>query len=218
LTEHPAAARQSSVTFIHAHYVTITAVSDDSSPAAFAEPATGPSPARPVGLGEGSVTAATAATSSSAAAATAAPIVGPASHLTLHYRLTIADTGADVINTFEGKPATLQLGIGQMAEPLEGRLQGLPEGVARVFDLAPTEAFGLRNPELVQRVSRAMLASHSEPGTRYVPGDLLEFPGPDGDRFAGVVKEVDERGALLDFNHPLAGQRIRFEVRILGIL
>ena len=41
------------------------------------------------------------------------------SHLTLHYRLTLKETGADIINTFEGKPATLQLGIGQMAEPLE---------------------------------------------------------------------------------------------------
>jgi len=144
--------------------------------------------------------------------------VGPASHLTLHYRLTIAATGADVINTFEGKPATLQLGIGQMAEPLERRLLGLEEGVDRVFELEPAEGFGERNPELVQRVSKAMLTANSEPGARYVPGDLLEFPAPNGDRFAGVLKEIDERGAVFDFNHPLAGQRIRFHVRILGIL
>jgi len=130
----------------------------------------------------------------------------------------MADTGADVINTLEGKPATLQLGIGQMAEALESRLQGLEEGTDRVFDLEPAEAFGVRNPDLVQRVSRSMLSANSEPGVRYVPGDLLEFPGPNGDRFAGVLKEIDERGAVFDFNHPLAGQRIRFEVRILGIL
>ncbi len=144
--------------------------------------------------------------------------VGPASHLTLHYRLTIAASGADVINTFEGKPATLQLGIGQMAEPLEQRLQGLEEGAEALFDLAPAQAFGERNPELVQRVSRAMLSANGEPGRRYVPGDLLEFPAPNGDRFAGVLKEIDERGAVFDFNHPLAGQRIHFQVRILGIL
>jgi FKBP-type peptidyl-prolyl cis-trans isomerase SlpA len=146
------------------------------------------------------------------------PVCGPGSHLTLHYRLTVADSGIDVINTFEGKPATLQLGIGQMAEPLEARLQGLEEGADRVFDLAAEEAFGARNPDLVQRVSLSLLSANSEPGTRYVPGDLLEFPGPGGDRFAGVLKEIDERGAVFDFNHPLAGQRIRFEVRILGIL
>lgn len=144
--------------------------------------------------------------------------VGPDAHLTLHYRLTLADTGADLINTFEGKPATLQLGIGQMAEPLERRLQGLQEGASEVFDLEPMDAFGPRNPDLLQRVSRAMLAANSEIGVRYVPGDLVEFSAPEGGRFAGVLKEVDERGAIFDFNHPLAGQRIRFEVRILGVL
>jgi FKBP-type peptidyl-prolyl cis-trans isomerase SlpA len=152
------------------------------------------------------------------ATAGAAVRVGPASHLTLHYRLTIADSGADVINTFEGKPATLQLGIGQMAEQLESRLQGLEEGTEAFFDLAPAQAFGERNPELIQRVSRAMLTANGEPGRRYVPGDLLEFPAPNGDRFAGVLKEIDDRSAVFDFNHPLAGQRIHFQVRILGIL
>ena len=144
--------------------------------------------------------------------------VGPGSHLTLHYRLTLGDTGTDVINTFEGKPATLQLGIGQMAESLERRLQGLEGGADRAFELAPADAFGSRNPDLVQRVSRAMLAANSEVGVRYVPGDLVDFPAPDGGRFAGILKEIDDRGAVFDFNHPLAGQRIRFEVRILGIL
>lgn len=144
--------------------------------------------------------------------------VGPDSHLTLHYRLSLAETGADIINTFEGKPATLQLGIGQMAEPLERRLHGLAEGAECRFELAPEEAFGPRNPELVQRVSRAMLAANSAAGEAYAPGDLVEFPAPGGGRFAGVLKSIDDNGALFDFNHPLAGQRIRFEVRILGVL
>jgi len=150
--------------------------------------------------------------------ATAPARVGPGSHLTLHYRLCLADTGADIINTFEGKPATLQLGIGQMAEPLERRLQGLAEGAEQRFDLAPEDAFGPRNPELVQRVSRAMLAANSAADEVYAPGDLVEFPAPGGGRFAGVLKSLDDSGALFDFNHPLAGQRIRFEVRILGVL
>jgi len=148
----------------------------------------------------------------------AAPVCGAHSHLTLHYRLADAETGADVINTFEGKPATLQLGIGQMAESLERSLLGLAEGAHRVFDLEASEAFGARNPELVQRVSLAMLASNSEPGTQHLPGDLIEFSASGGNRFAGVLKTLDEHGAVFDFNHPLAGRRILFEVRILGIL
>ena len=146
------------------------------------------------------------------------PRVRPDSHLTLHYRISLARTGDDVISTFEQRPATLTLGLGQLAEPLERRLIGLPEGAEARFDLAAEDAFGPRNPALLQRVSKALLAAHSEAGAAYRPGDLLDFAAPDGVRYAGVVKEVDEAGALMDFNHPLAGQPIRFEVRILGVL
>ena len=75
-------------------------------------------------------------------------------------------------------------------------------------------------PDLIQRVSNALLERDSLPddaGT-YQPGDLVEFPAPDGSRFAGVLKEQDETGALFDFNHPLAGKAVRFEVKLLGVL
>ncbi len=142
----------------------------------------------------------------------------PGSHLTLHYRVSLADSGSDVINTFVDRPATLHLGLGQMADPLERCLIGLAEGEHRVFDLNADQAFGARNPDLVQKLSRATLEANSGPGAEYAPGDLLEFPGPEGMPLAGVLKTLTDQYALFDFNHPLAGQRIRFEVRILGVL
>ena len=72
-------------------------------------------------------------------------LVQPGSFLTLHYRLSGPD-GADVINTFGAKPATLSLGAGQLAPAIEQRLIGLAEGAHRRFDLAPGEAFGEREP------------------------------------------------------------------------
>jgi FKBP-type peptidyl-prolyl cis-trans isomerase SlpA len=144
-------------------------------------------------------------------------IVGPESHLTLHYRLSLGDGDEDVMNTFKARPATLQLGIGQLAEFLEKRLIGLSEGVHEVFELAPEEAFGVRNPELIQRVSRDMLNANTEEKD-FQPGDLVDFPSPDGGRFAGTLKEIDEKSALFDFNHPLAGRALRFEVKLLGVL
>jgi len=146
------------------------------------------------------------------------PIVKSDSHLTLHYRISLASSGADVISTFGDRPATLTLGLGQLAEPLEQQLLGLSEGDEASFDLASGQAFGPRNPDLLQRISRSMLQSHGELGASYQPGDLLDFAAPDGSRYAGVLKEIDATGALLDFNHPLAGQAIRFEVHILGVL
>lgn len=146
------------------------------------------------------------------------PSVRPDSYLTLHYRVSLADGGEDVVSTFGGNPATLQLGVGQLAEPLERCLVGLTEGTSARFDLEPESAFGLRNPELLQKVSRAMLDANSGGEKDYTPGDLVEFPAPNGGSFAGVLKEINGQWALFDFNHPLAGQPIVFEVQIIGIL
>lgn len=147
-----------------------------------------------------------------------APRVGEDAFLTLHYRISLADSGEDVANTFGGKPATLQLGLGQLAEPLERCLQGLAEGDHRSFDLPPEQAFGLRHPELVQTLARAALDRHSPQDSDYAPGDLVDFPAPDGSRFAGVLKRIDDQQAVFDFNHPLAGRPVRFEVKILSVL
>jgi FKBP-type peptidyl-prolyl cis-trans isomerase SlpA len=143
--------------------------------------------------------------------------VKPGSHVTLHYRLSLAD-GAEVINTFSGKPATLLLGAGQLAPPLEDILLGLKVGHHSTFRLGSGEAFGSRNPELIQRVSLATLRENSMIGEDFSPGDLVEFNAPGGGRYAGVLKEVGETSALFDFNHPLAGQALAFEVKIIGIL
>lgn len=143
--------------------------------------------------------------------------VKPGSHVTLHYRLSLAD-GADVINTFADKPATLLLGAGQLAPPLEDILLGLKVGHHSTFQLAAGDAFGSRNPELLQRVSLATLRENSMIGEDFSPGDLVEFNASGGGRYAGVLKEVGETSALFDFNHPLAGQALAFEVKIIGIL
>ncbi|MBF1236464.1 MAG: FKBP-type peptidyl-prolyl cis-trans isomerase, partial [Lautropia mirabilis] len=97
-----------------------------------------------------SVSSESASLSSGAPAASEPARVGPQSFLTLHYRLSLPENGADVINTFEGKPATLQLGIGQMSEVLENCLVGMADGEHRIFELAPGEAFGPRNPARIQ--------------------------------------------------------------------
>ncbi|WP_019140361.1 FKBP-type peptidyl-prolyl cis-trans isomerase [Noviherbaspirillum massiliense] len=146
-----------------------------------------------------------------------ATVVTEGAYLTLHYRIASVD-GTDIVSTFQDSPATLQLGHGQLAPFLEECLMGLPEGAHQTFELAPEKAFGPRNPELIQRVSKATLDENSGPGEQYVVGDLVEFAAPGGGRFAGVLREINPDSALFDFNHPLAGQAIRFEVKIIGIL
>jgi len=95
---------------------------------------------------------------------------------------------------------------------------GLAEGDEESFELAPAEAFGERNPQLVQALSRAAFDANADSGSDYAPGDVVEFNRPDGGRLAGVLKERDERRVIVDFNHPLAGMPVRFCVRVIGVL
>ena len=145
-------------------------------------------------------------------------LVQPDSFLTLHYRLTGPD-GADLVNTFDDKPATLSLGTGELAPAMEARLLGLAEGTRRSFELAAGEAFGERNPGMLQRVKRALLDELGDAGERYAVGDVVQFPTPDGQgAYAGVVREIDGDVLVFDFNHPLAGRPVTFEVQLIGVM
>jgi FKBP-type peptidyl-prolyl cis-trans isomerase SlpA len=140
------------------------------------------------------------------------------SFLTLHYRLAGPD-GADVVSTFEAKPATLTVGAGQLSPAIEARLVGLEEGAEASFELAPGEAFGERNPDMLQKLRRSVLDEMGDPEAEYHVGDVVEFPTPDGTgRFAGVVRECGDDWLMFDFNHPLAGQAVTFQVRLIGVL
>ena len=145
-------------------------------------------------------------------------LVEPGSFLTLHYRLS-SPNGADVVNTFADKPATLSLGMGQLAPAIEAHLIGLPEGAHESFDLPAGAAFGERNPDMLQRVKLSLLHELGGPDAEYAPGDVVQFPTPDGSAtYAGVVRECGPDWLLFDFNHPLAGQPVRFEVKLMGVM
>jgi FKBP-type peptidyl-prolyl cis-trans isomerase SlpA len=141
------------------------------------------------------------------------------SFLTLHYRMSDPQ-GQAIIDTFAGAPATLSLGTGELSPAIEQRLIGLSEGTHTVIELAPGEAFGPRQPEMVQWVARKLLNELGDPHEQYAVGDVVQFPTPDGlGSYAGAVREVRADGAVLfDFNHPLAGQPVRFEVQLIGVL
>ena len=144
-------------------------------------------------------------------------MVQPGSFLTLHYRL--AGPAGDIINTFADKPATLSLGAGELSPAVEQRLLGLAEGEHRTFDLPAGEAFGDRNPEMQQWVARTLLRQLGDPDEKYTPGDVVQFPTPDGvGSYAGAVIALSDTAVQFDFNHPLAGQPVTFEVKLIGVL
>lgn len=132
--------------------------------------------------------------------------------LTLNYRIAAGDDEV-LISTFDSRPATIKMGCGELMPTLEACLDGMKVGERRTFTLEPQQAFGPHNKLLVQRVPRTEL-----PDPQAQENALLEFTAPNGEKFKGLVLKTSEEAALVDFNHPLAGKTVSFEVEIIGIL
>ena len=152
---------------------------------------------------------------------TATPTIQPGSFLTLHYRL--GGPAGDVVNTFASAPATLTLGTGELSPALEAHLIGLPEGSRTTIELPAGSAFGPRSPDMVQWMARKELTDLGAADDTFAVGDVVKFVTPDGQgEFAGVILAFrsDAKGEAVqfDFNHPLAGHPVTFEVQVIGVL
>ena len=139
-------------------------------------------------------------------------IVQPDSLLTLHYRISL-ENGQPLISTFESTPATMQLGRGDIAPTLERCLAGVTVGERHTFLLEPENAFGAHQADLVEKVRLEDFPD----GAEVEPMVIMEFTAPDGTRYPGLIREVLDTHAIIDFNHPRAGKSIRFEVEVIGI-
>lgn len=132
--------------------------------------------------------------------------------IALHYRLATAD-GTEVSSTFEEEPVILTLGEGEIEANLESCLIDLEIGRRYVFNLEPGQAFGQPNPEQVMEVPLDAFDDDE-----LCIGSLVEFTLPGGDTLAGQIKSANKTHAMVDFNHPLSGCAVTFEVRITDIL
>ena len=95
----------------------------------------------------------------------------------------------------------------------------MEEGTRATFELPAGDAFGERNPEMVQWVARNLLDQMGDPDEQYEVGDVVQFPTPDGSgSYAGAVIDLTDSAVRFDFNHPLAGQPVTFEVKLIGVL
>lgn len=134
------------------------------------------------------------------------------SRVTLYYRLGLPN--GDVLeDNFDDDPMTVQLGHGEMAEGLELALIGLREGQEDTVDIGPDLAFGYIDENLVRSIPRAEF----DPDIELEPGLIIEFSTDSGDLLPGTILEFDEQQVRVDLNHPLAGQTVRYSVRIVSI-
>jgi len=125
----------------------------------------------------------------------------------------VADPGRHALADDEGA-GLFPLGNGELAPTLEACLDGLPVGEHHVFLLEPQQAFGQYSAQLTKRFAREELPA----GATVELHGAIEFSAPDGSKYVGAVRELDATSALIDFNHPLAGKSVRFEVKVIGVL
>jgi peptidylprolyl isomerase len=129
----------------------------------------------------------------------------------VHYRGTLAD-GTE-FDASEGRdPLEFALGEGVVIPGFEAAVEGLEIGQKRTVTIPPEQAYGAVNEALIQRVESDTFAEDP-----YVGGHV-DLVAPDGSRLPGVITAVDEQGAILDFNHPLAGQTLTFEVELVEVV
>ncbi|WP_407332243.1 FKBP-type peptidyl-prolyl cis-trans isomerase [Enterovibrio sp. 27052020O] len=135
------------------------------------------------------------------------------SEVIMHFTIKMEDGSVADSTKTSGKPAKLVMGDGSLTENFEKCLLGLTEGEAASFTLEPNDAFGMPNPDNVQHMDRTLFVGDApaEEGT------IIAFAGPGGQEIPGVITEVAGESVTVDFNHPLAGHRVIFDVEIVSV-
>jgi FKBP-type peptidyl-prolyl cis-trans isomerase SlpA len=138
--------------------------------------------------------------------------VGPGTKVTLHFALQL-ENGDIVDSNFEREPAVFTVGDGNLLPGFEKALFGMYEGEHKTLVIKPEEGFGQRNPNNIQEIPRSQFNAELE----LAEGLMLSFADAQKTELPGVVQKFDDEVVVIDFNHPLAGRDILFEVAILKI-
>lgn len=143
-----------------------------------------------------------------------APVsIGPGSRVVMHFSILLDDGSAADSTKVHGKPARLSIGDGNLTKSFENCLLGLKAGDEEAFTLEPEDAFGQPLPENIYEVEKSRFSAETPPEQ----GSIISFAQPDGNEVPGIIREVTGDIVTVDFNHPLAGQRVTFAVEILSV-
>ena len=137
--------------------------------------------------------------------------IGANSKVELHFSVAL-ENGVELDNTrIRAEPVSLIMGDGNLLPGFENALIGLRAGDRRTVHLPPEDAFGDWNPGNVQTFDTVKFAE------RPVVDQMIEFEDKAKATLPGVVKSVNDDLTEIDFNHPLAGRNVIFEVEIVRV-
>jgi FKBP-type peptidyl-prolyl cis-trans isomerase SlpA len=137
--------------------------------------------------------------------------IGPDKQVTLHFALKL-DNGDVVDSTFDKNPATFKVGDGNLLPGFEQAIYGLKAGDKRSLPISPEQGFGQGNPQNIQVMPRSQFQD-----MELSEGLLVIFNDAANAELPGVVKAFDDNQVTIDFNHPLAGKALSFDVEIIEV-
>jgi len=131
----------------------------------------------------------------------------------VHYRGTLAD-GSEFDSSEGCDPLRFTLGAGEVISGFEDAARELEVGQSTTVTIPPEEAYGQRYEEAVQTVPAADFAEGQEPFV----GGMVRVVDPEGNEHAAEISSVVGNDVVLDFNHPLAGQTLIFEITLVEVI
>ena len=133
--------------------------------------------------------------------------------VSVHYTGTLND-GTQFDSSREREPLSFLVGDGQVIPGFESAVLGMQEGETKTITILAENAYGPKNDQAVQVVERSRFPNGFEGNV----GESVTGQTGEGQAFRATIVSVEENTVTLDFNHPLAGQDLTFEVELVSIL
>lgn len=126
------------------------------------------------------------------------------------------DNGAEFIKATEDKPFQVTIGASELPPTVENALVGLEVGQQRKIKVTPDEGYGPRQKDLLQTIGNKAFIEKINPKPGMILSLKVTREGQDHQVPATVI-EVKEDSVVVDYNHPLAGHNLTYEITILDI-
>jgi FKBP-type peptidyl-prolyl cis-trans isomerase 2 len=138
-------------------------------------------------------------------------MVNEQSNVVVNYVGKLQDGSIFDSSLVEGRtPLEVQLGQGQLIPGFENGLIGMQVGDKKTLEIEPDQAYGSRNEELIIEIEKTKVPENVEVGM------MLQTFGPMGPSIVKVI-DIKDEAVVIDANHPLAGEKLTFELELMGI-
>jgi FKBP-type peptidyl-prolyl cis-trans isomerase SlyD len=139
--------------------------------------------------------------------------------VTVHYRLQDENADGELIETtFDSDPLVFLFGVGQMIPEFERQLLGKVQGDMLSFRIDAADAYGEFDEDALVELPMDVFMIDGELAEELLEvGKQIPMADQNGNRLVGIVDEIREDSVLMDFNHPMAGTNLFFEVQVQSV-